>query len=82
MPETISFGGKKKLKQNGFSHVFLVVFRGHQVPPLLGYLPQVHLVHGHPKLPDNVVPGKPVEIVNGQDQYLAAYLVVRYLCRN
>ncbi|XP_074207571.1 protein phosphatase 1 regulatory subunit 12B isoform X6 [Camelus bactrianus] len=50
-----------------------------KVPPLLDGLPEVHGVHGHLHLPDDVVFGEAVKVVDGHHQGLAPQLLQHFL---
>lgn len=50
-----------------------------QVPPLLDGLGQVQLFHLNSDLPDDVVLGKAVKVVDGHHQSLAAHLLEGHL---
>lgn len=60
---------------------YLLLLSALQVPPLLRYVAEIHLVHRHLDVTDGVVFGEAVEVVHGHDQRLPAELHVGNLRR-
>lgn len=55
---------------------YLLLLGALQVPPLLRYVAEVHLVHGHLDVADGVVFGEAVEVVHRHHQRLSTQLHV------
>lgn len=60
---------------------YLLLLSALQIPPLLCYVAEVHLVHGHLDVADRIVLGEAVKIVHRHYQRLSAELYVGDLSR-
>lgn len=60
---------------------YLLLLSALQIPPLLCYVAEVHLVHGHLDVADGIVFGEAVKIVHRHDQRLSTELYVGDLSR-
>lgn len=63
----------------GWAGSHLLLLTTLQVPPLLDGLAQVHGVHGHLHLTDDVVLGESIKVVDGHHQSLPTQLLVGHL---
>lgn len=59
-----------------FNQSYLLFLSALQIPPLLRYVAEVHLVHGHLDVADGIVFGEAVKVVHGHDQRLSTELYV------
>lgn len=59
-----------------FNQSYLLFLGALQIPPLLRYVAEVHLVHGHLDVADGIVFGEAVKVVHGHDQRLSTELYV------
>lgn len=64
-----------------FHKSYLLLLSALQVPPLLCYVAEVHLVHGHLDVADGIMFGEAVKIVHRHDQRLSTELHVGDLRR-
>ena len=64
-----------------FHKSYLLLFSANQISPLLCYVAEVHLVHGHLDVADGIVFGEAVKIVNRHYQCLSTELHVGDLRR-
>ena len=60
---------------------YLLFLSALQIPPLLCYVAEVHLVHGHLDVADGIVFGEAVEIIHRHHQRLSTELYVGDLSR-
>lgn len=59
-----------------FNQSYLLFLGALQIPPLLRYVAEIHLVHGHLDVTDGIVFGEAVKVVHGHDQRLSTELHV------
>lgn len=58
---------------------YLLLLSALQIPPLLCYVAEVHLVHGHLDVANGIMLGEAVKIVHRHHQCLPAKLYIRDL---
>lgn len=66
----------KRVCPRGLHKSYLLLLSALQIPPLLRYVAEVHLVHGHLDVADGIVFGEAVEIVHRHHQRLSSELDV------
>ena len=59
-----------------FNQSYLLFLSALQIPPLLRYVAEVHLVHGHLDVADGIVFGEAVKVVHSHDQRLSTELYI------
>lgn len=75
------FSQRLNFAHTGFIESYLLLLSALQIPPLLCYVAEVHLVHGHLDVADGIVFGEAVKIVHRHHQRLSTELYIRNLSR-
>lgn len=65
-----------RLRLHRFHKPYLLLLSTLQIPPLLCYVAEVHLIHGHLDVANGIVFGKAVKVVHRHHQRLPAELYI------